>query len=365
MSEYLLKRMDLRYRDNKEFNDSLDGEDDVEIQSAFAGEGSYQYRRSEVLFWTDNEAYEAERIAWQNVKKKEEHADAIAYIKDSDQNSVFLDLAQAIGRKRIVPFVGAGLSAPMGMPTWARALSLLNSRIEDTRSVEVERMLSTSQYLHAADLLFKTNPEIAKNFIRTTYRVTKIDGAIKTLPAFANGCVVTTNFDDAIEHTYTASSSPFDSYIYGTEEHSFFPRLTRGERCLLKLHGDFDNQSTYILSGDQYHRAYGDPFSFSLPIPKALRQIYISTTLLFLGCSLKEDMTLKLFRLVKESHEYEIPIHYAMLPKPPTRRSESERERFLLSLNIQPIWYPDKDYSFVERFLKLAVDMAAGVINPL
>jgi hypothetical protein len=361
--DYLLKRMDLRYRENDEFNDSLDGEDNVEIESPFASESPYQYRRSEVLYWTDNEAYEAEYIAWQNSKKAEEHTEAVKHIKDTEQHSVFLDMAKAIGKKRTVPFIGAGLSAPMGMPTWAKALSLLNSRIDDPSSADVEELISATRYLDAADILFKTNPEIAKNFVRTTYRVTKIDGALRLLPALANGCVVTTNFDDAIEHVMNENATPFDSYMHGTEEHNFFPRLTRGERCLLKLHGDYDNQSTYILSGDQYNKAYGDPFSFSSPIPKALRQIYISTTLLFLGCSLGEDMTLRLFRAVKESREYEVPIHYAILPTPPTKKLISERSSFLLSLNIQPIWYPGQDHSFVERYLRLAVDMASEVFS--
>lgn len=362
-SDFLLKRMDLRYRENVEFNASLDCDDNVEIESPFSGEGTYQYKKSAVLFWTDIEAYEAERIAWHDSIKAEEHREVREYIEESEQRSVFMDLAQAIRKKRTVPFVGAGLSVPMGMPAWSKALSLINSKMDDPRTAEVEKLITGARYLDAADMLFTISPEIAKNYIRTTYRVSKIEGAVALLPRVASGCVVTTNFDDAIEHVMNDCSSPFDSYMYGTEEHNFFPRLTRGERCLLKLHGDFDNQPTYILSGEHYRKAYGEPFSFSLPIPKALRQIYISTTLLFLGCSLEEDMTLRLFMTVKESNEYGVPVHYAIVPDPSTKKKKSERSSFLLSLNIQPIWYPDCDHSFVERYLRLAVDIADGVIT--
>ena len=72
---------------------------------------------------------------------------------------------------------------------------------------------------------------------------------------------------------------------------------------------------------------------------------------------------MKLFHEAKESREYEIPFHYAILPHPETPQSEHERSSFLLGLNIQPIWYPTGDHTFVERYLRLAIDTAAGVIS--
>jgi hypothetical protein len=217
--------------------------------------------------------------------------------------------------------------------------------------------------LEAADALFKTDLTLAKSYVRTTYKVQKIAGPIRLIPSLSHGCVVTTNFDDAIEHAMKENDITFDGHMYGMEEHNFFSRLTRGERCLLKLHGDYDNSSTYILSGDQYKAAYGEPFSFKKPIPKALRQIYISTTLLFLGCSLESDTTLQLFRHVHDSSEYELPIHYAIVPLPETKKLMHKRESFLLGLNIQPVWYPKEDHAFVERYIELAIDMAADVVR--
>lgn len=146
--------------------------------------------------------------------------------------------------------------------------------------------------------------------------------------------------------------------MHGTQEHNFFPRLVRGDRCLLKLHGDADNPATHILTQGQYADGYGEPFDFHKPLPKALRQIFVSQSLLFLGCSLNQDWTLELFEQAKAADEYAIPNHYAILPAPVDAQAKQQKETRLLSLNIQPLWYPDGQHEFVGRYLQLIVDVA-------
>lgn len=98
--------------------------------------------------------------------------------------------------------------------------------------------------------------------------------------------------------------------------------------------------------------------SFQRSLPKALRQIFISNSLLFLGCSLEQDWTLDLFRRVKQQGEYEIPNHYAFLPTPDNAQRKQQKETELLDLNIQPIWYPATKHECVKQLLSLAIDVA-------
>ena len=94
--------------------------------------------------------------------------------------------------------------------------------------------------------------------------------------------------------------------------------MVRGDRCLLKLHGDAESDATHILTEQQYESAYGSSpaFNFQKPLPKALRQIYISQSLLFLGCGLDQDWTMDLFKAAKESDAYQVPNHYAVVEAP-------------------------------------------------
>jgi hypothetical protein len=90
----------------------------------------------------------------------------------------------------------------------------------------------------------------------------------------------------------------------------------------------------------------------------------VSHSLLFLGCSLEQDRTLELFKKVVDVQEFEIPDHFALLPEPSSGKKKNQKEGRLLELKIRPIWYPDKEHRFVERFLSLAIDIAEGRIKP-
>ena len=185
----------------------------------------------------------------------------------------------------------------------------------------------------------------------------KLAGPIVLLPRIAKGCVITTNFDDAIEQIFRRDGMEFHGYMHGTQEHNFFPRLVRGDRCLLKLHGDADNPVTHILAETQYADAYGNPFDFHKPLPKALRQVFVSQSMLFLGCSLEQDWTLELLEQSRQADEYAIPNHYCILEAPDDAQARQHKETRLLTLNIQPLWYPAHQHEYVERYLQLVVDV--------
>lgn len=105
----------------------------------------------------------------------------------------------------------------------------------------------------------------------------------------------------------------------------------------MKLHGDAESDATHILTEQQYELAYGQPpaFDFQKPLPKALRQIYISQSLLFLGCGLEQDWTMDLFKAAKESDAYQVPNHYAIVEEPSTAAGRQQKEAQLLgSVNV-------------------------------
>lgn len=354
-----------QYDANADFNEFFDGEEPLSLPSPRPDVGEYQYERSKVLFWLDREAYDDERTAWENDTRQARHTEVTALIRAQGLVAPFQDLLSAVERGRVVPFVGAGVSKPMGLPLWGEALRKLLDRLPNANIDAIQAEIDAGRYLAAAQALVEHDPVQVENFVRTTYRVQKIKlaGPMVLLPRIAKGCVITTNFDDAIEQTYRGANVEFHAYMHGTQEHNFFPRLVRGDRCLLKLHGDADNPATHILTQAQYDNSYGNPFDFHKPLPKALRQVFVSQSLLFLGCSLEQDWTLDLFEKAKQADEYAIPNHYAILPAPADAQAKQQKATRLLTLNIQPLWYPTDEHEFVERYLRLIVDVAERRIS--
>jgi hypothetical protein len=355
------------YASNEVFNAALDEAELVGIAGLGVAESrsSYDYRPSEVLFWTDRQAYMQELEDWTNRRENETHEAARSFIKDSEQSPVFMDLVDAIRLRRITPFVGAGLSCACGYPLWSAALIKLAARLKEQldAAADVDALIRHGAYLRVAQILRETAQAQVDNFIRTEYRrrPDAIIGPVLLLPELATGCVVTTNFDTVIEDLFARLRQPLDGYMYGRQQgNGFVQRLLRGERCILKLHGDALQEQSYVFTESQYDEGYGQPLSFQNPLPRALRQIFIGNSLLFLGCSLEQDKTLELFKDIVDEAAFEIPDHFALLSAPADHAAKGQKEERLLDMKIRPLWYeaPDQDHSMLERILKLALAVA-------
>jgi len=347
------------YSQNKEYNASLDELEPSEVL------GVQRLKSSEILFWADRSAYYDGLEEWETNHLFDIHEEAIDMLKGSDQLPVFYDLIGAIKRSRIAPFIGAGMSLESEYPLWASALEILVDRIDGVDKDAVRTCIASHEYLKAGQLLWNKDPEQVKNFIRTKFggspnRVAK--GAIRLLPSFSHGCLITTNFDPVIEQVI--GKGVLDGYMHGLQQgNKFVPKLIKGDRCILKLHGDAEDHETYVFTEQQYRKAYGDPVNFKKPLPRALRQIFVSHSLLFLGCSLEQDRTLELFQIIVNKREFEIPDHFAILPEPDSADAKNQKATRLLPLKIRPIWYTANEHHLVERYLALAVDMAEGKLT--
>lgn len=353
-----IRLLNEEYETSKDFNESFEADEPVRI-------GRIEFPKSRALFWLDREAYYAAQAEWWDDSLQEQHEPCRTLLRDHGLETPFTELLEAVARSRVVPFIGAGMSKPMGMPLWGEALKELLGRLPGADGAAINGQIDSGQYLAAAQALVEHDDVQTTHFVRNKFRVRKMNpaGPMMLLPRIAKGCVITTNFDDAIELVYERNNVRFDAYMHGKQEHNFFPRLVRGDSCLLKLHGDADNPATHILTEAQYADGYGRPFDFHKPLPKALRQVFVSQSLLFLGCSLEQDWTLKLFEKAKQADEYAIPNHYAILPAPEKASDKHQKATRLLSLNIQPLWYPAGEHGFVERYLQFIVDVAEGRIS--
>lgn len=186
-----------------------------------------------------------------------------------------------------------------------------------------------------------------------------IKGALRFLPEISHSCVITTNFDKVLEKVFEFSKKPFEGFMLGAQQNNkFVTDLIKGDRCILKLHGSVGEEKTYVFTKSQYDKVYGAKLSFKKELPKTLRQIFISHSLLFVGCSLEQDRTLELFQEVKKEGQFEIPQHYAILPQPLSHSDKRKKENYLREINIKTIWYPTNKHDFVEKILKLANDAA-------
>ena len=246
----------------------------------------------------------------------------------------------------------------------------LASRIPEHDQARFSDAHARGDYIAAAQCLWESDETQVRNYIRNTFDKSlcekdKISGAALLLPKISRGCVITTNFDSIIETVM----GTFEGYMHGMQPgNRFVPKLMRGDRCILKLHGDAEDHQSFVFTARQYLDGYGDPFDFAKPLPRALRQIFISESLLFLGCSLEQDRTLALFDQIAKNgrgknEHFELPDHFAIVPEPSTQAERSSKEARLARLNIRPLWYPSGQHVVVEKCLNLAIATIDGQIK--
>jgi hypothetical protein len=350
------------YNEYTDFNTALDAGGDLEVTSVNPANPRYKLLPSEAMFWADRKAYFDDLLFWENSSMDDRHRDAVDYLRAEGLLADFVNLAAAIPRNRVAPFVGAGMSA-FKFPTWGAALVSMEAKAGGHDKAKFDAAMAAYDYLEAAQILWDADQVTVENEVRTVFAKSHIPAPplpspIRLLPKISKGCVITTNFDAVIEAALVGET--LDGYMHGVQAaHNFTSKLLKGDRCIMKLHGDAENPASYIFTKAQYLDGYSDPFDFRKPLPNALRQIYLSHSLLFLGCGLEQDRTMDLFQHVRDHSGFTVPDHYAILPKPAPAAFHAKKTR-LLRLNIHPIWYPDGRREFVEHYLNLAIDLAEG-----
>ncbi len=265
----------------------------------------------------------------------------------------------------IVPFVGAGMSAPFGFPQWGEFL--LGTANNQELKAEIQERLDALEYEEAASLVGdKLGWRAFEDLLRRSFNDEKLPvslaGAVTQLAKFRPGPIVTTNFDHVLETAFRDAGRPLlpiwhSHAVRGAEA------LQHNRPLLLKMHGDWEDSENRILTRKQYEDAYGDldteHIDHRRPLPQLLNILLPSRSCLFLGCSLKQDRTMRLLKTIAEQYR---TMHFAAVEKPKTESEFEARSRELSNLGICPIWYPYQRHDLLDPLLGyLAAKSMAGL----
>jgi hypothetical protein len=258
-------------------------------------------------------------------------------------------LKRQIGKKGVIPFVGAGMSTPFGYPGWR---VFLESEAALKQRAEIRQRLNAGEYEEVAELLEKTVP-FFRDHVKTTFGKVPCRSEfeflfpVERLPTlFPSSPVFTTNYDRVLEEVYKNDFKPFEP-ITG----SILQVLEFRQHVLIKLHGDFSDDFSTVLTLAEYRHHYGkadEGFSTGLPLPEALLHLFRTESVLFLGCSMRNDRYLRVMK-----HSGTSTTHYAFIPY----ESNDRRSNLFKACNIRPIQYdPLDNHRFVDEVLSYLGD---------
>ncbi|MCX7112977.1 MAG: SIR2 family protein [Proteobacteria bacterium] len=229
-------------------------------------------------------------------------------------------LIREVAARRCIFFLGAGVSASASDKTgnnpkaWGLFLSEASSLILNNKDKkEVNKLIKWKQYLVALQgIRDRVNPAdyrdlLDKHFNNQAYQASYLHECIYLLDS---RIVITTNFDRIYEK-YCLKTANSDAYkIINYYSHDLVDEIRSDSRLIIKAHGSIDDISKMIFTRSEYHQAKQNHSQFY----EIIKALFLTNTVLFVGCSLVDTDVLLLLEEVKITGSSERP-HYAVIKK--------------------------------------------------
>jgi hypothetical protein len=197
-------------------------------------------------------------------------------------------LGEAARRGQLAVFVGAGVSAAAGLPTWEELLDELAAR--SGLDAELRRGLSRLPAQDAAALLAR---ELGRDGLETFVKERFGPGSYALAHALI-ACLpvqefVTTNYDPLVELAASGIGRQLTVLPFG--------EIAPGAPWLLKLHGDAAHPESVVLTRDEYLQL-GDARA---ALSGVLHALLLTRHVLFVGTSMLDDDLIRIAHQVRSA----------------------------------------------------------------
>lgn len=192
-------------------------------------------------------------------------------------------LETAVKERKLIPFIGAGLSKNLGLPDWSEVTNIISSEL----GMAPEICETYGDYLQIAEFYVLQNGSISslRSKLDKLFNSNSIDVTLSPvhmlLPSLDTKTVYTTNWDEFIEKSYMAKGVSYKK-ITSIQD---IRNSKHSETKIIKFHGDFSgNDNDIVLTENSYFSR----LNFESPLDIKLRSDVISNTLLFMGYSFSD-----------------------------------------------------------------------------
>lgn len=221
-------------------------------------------------------------------------------------------LLEMVVQHRVIPFIGAGFSAPLNMPGWNQLLSAVADELALEIPFEALRTQCRDDPLQIAEYLFlKADGRIGPIRHAIEGRLKSPDSPVIStahveLVNLGMPQVYTTNFDELIERTYRELEEPASLIVLPKD----VATIDSTKVQIVKYHGDLRHESTLVLTESSYYTR----LDFQTPMDLKFRSDLLGKSVLFIGYSF-QDINIRviwfqLMRMMREIPARDRPLSY-------------------------------------------------------
>ncbi|PBB45599.1 Sir2 family NAD-dependent protein deacetylase [Mesorhizobium sp. WSM3866] len=201
-----------------------------------------------------------------------------------------LPLAKAIRERNAVLFVGAGVSMSVGLPSWEKLIERMASELGLDGARPRDRFQTLAEYYrikHGSIGPLRSWMDRHWTVTREKIRESELHRLIVALDF---PVIYTTNYDRNLEVAFEIHGRAYVKVANARD----VSKARRDVACIVKFHGDFDDDSSLVLTETDYL----DRLSFDSPLDVRFRSDALGSTVLFVGYSLSDlNIRLLLHRL--------------------------------------------------------------------
>ncbi|MES2208505.1 MAG: SIR2 family protein [Pseudomonadota bacterium] len=280
-------------------------------------------------------------------------------------------LINEIVKGRCVFFIGSGVSANSkdansdSPPTWGTFLSMASALVSDkNKKVQIEKLIEEKKFLVALQAINDNCDQadyysFLNNSFNKNYQPSELHHYIYKLDA---RIVITTNFDKIYQslcYSYPGSGPAFKVIDYTS--YDLADEIRSDTRLIINAHGSINNISNMIFTKSEYHKAKRNhPYFYEV-----LKAIFLTNTILFIGCGLEDPDIMLLLEDVKiygNSNKH----HYALTLK-------GDKNEFLINdwiktYNIRTLEYEPNHGALVteiKNLLELVDEERAALVTTI
>lgn len=224
-------------------------------------------------------------------------------------------LLQAYRSKRLILFVGAGISMGLGLPSWRQLIDHMAKEL----GFDPDIYRTFGSELTLAEFYRITKGQIGplRSWMDREWHSPSIDIAksrVHELIAKSNfDLIYTTNYDRWIERAFDHYKKPYAKISSAGDLSLAAP----GKTQIVKFHGDFDDDTSIVLD----ETSYFERLEFESPLDIKLRSDVLGRSVLFIGYSLTDiNIRYMFFRLAnlwkKSSRGAPQPTSFIFSPRP-------------------------------------------------
>jgi hypothetical protein len=267
------------------------------------------------------------------------------------------DLVAHVAHRNSIVFVGAGLSAALGLPTWPQLVPAMiewceKHAIDLPNKADIEQLYKVkSDPVMAANALRRDMGEdnyrqfFADVFLCPDLKPTEVHQALALLPFRGTA---TSNYDPALENAYRDAHPAEQFSVFTYKDHQELGTALNTKRYFVfKPHGTAERPETIVLDTSDYGRLIHNSPGYRT----FLHAMFLNNTVLFIGFSMTDPDLLNLLQELKVIFEGNVPTHYALMDVTGTTQTEQELLEENYGVKVMPYIPSTPDHPEVKEFL--------------